>query len=78
MRGNVSYWTERNVLDFNIKVFIWSMTGDDESNFDGLEHNLFQLDNTLQNVIGVDKSDWGEKELNLLQCEGFNMERDGR
>ena len=54
------------------------MTGDDESNFDGLEHNLFQLDNTLQNVIGVDKSDWGEKELNLLQCEGFNMERDGR
>ena len=45
---------------------------------DGLEWNVLQLDNTLRNVIGVDESDWDGKELNILQCEGFNMERDGR
>ena len=65
-------------MDFNMKVLLWSMTGDDESNCDGLERNVLKLDNTLWNVIGVDKSYLGGKELNVLQCEGLNMERDGR
>ena len=28
--------------------------------------------------MGFEESDWGGKELNALQCEGFNMEYDGR
>ena len=52
------------------------MAGDNEPDYDGQERNELQLDNTLWNVIGVDKSDWDREELNVLKCEGFNMERD--
>ena len=61
-------------MDCNIKVFICIMTGDDKSDCDSLERNIFQLENTLRNVIGYDKSDWDRKELNVLQYEVFNME----
>ena len=53
-------------MDCNIKVFLRSMTGDDEFGCDGLEQKLMQLYNTLWNVIRVDESDWDRKELNVL------------
>ena len=38
-------------MDHNKKVFIWSMIGDDESDCDGLEQIVFQLENIPWNVI---------------------------
>ena len=32
-----------NWMDHNIKILLWSMTGDDESECDGLEWNLLQI-----------------------------------
>ena len=48
-------------MDFNMKVLLWSMTGDDESGCYILERNVLQLGNTLWNLIGVDESDWDGK-----------------
>ena len=78
MEGNESYWTEMNSMDCNIKVLLWIMTGDDESYCYLLEQGLLQLENTLQNVIGVDESYWDGNALNSLKCEGYDMECHGR
>ena len=48
-------------MDLSIKFLVWIMTGDDESDCDGLEQNISQLGNTLWNAIGVGESDWDRK-----------------
>ena len=53
-------------MDGNIKVLLWSMTGDDEFGCDGLERKLMQLYKILWNVIRFDESYWDRKELNVL------------
>ena len=65
-------------MDCSIKVLLWRMTGDDESDCYSLKRNVLQLENALWNVVGVDESDWDVKELNVLQCDGFKMERGRR
>ena len=77
MVGNKSYWTERNWMDHNIHFLLWIMKVYNESNWNGLERNILQLDNNLWNMIGLDKSDLDGKELIVLQFEVFNMEHDG-
>ena len=64
-------------MDYNIKVFIWIMIGNDESKCNRLERNILQLDNIIWNVIEVDESDWYVQGLNVFQCEGFNMNYGG-
>ena len=78
MVGNTPNCTERNCMYHNIKFLLWIMTGDDGSDCDGLERNVLQLYNMLWNVIGVDESYWDGKELNVLQCERFDMEFHGK
>ena len=39
----------------NVDILIRNMTGDDESNQDGLEQNGLQHENTLLNMMGVNK-----------------------
>ena len=60
-----------------MELLLWEMTGDDEYDQDGLEHNGSQDENNLFNVIVINKSDWYWEELNWLQHECFAITRDG-
>ena len=51
-------------MDLKVEVLLWKMTGDDESDQDGLEQNGSQHNNTLCNLIGVNKSDCDKYEVN--------------
>ena len=62
----------------NMEVLLWKMIGDKGSNQDVLEYNGSKHYNALQNVIGVNKLDWGGKERNGSQREGFAMKYYGR
>ena len=42
-------------MDHNIRVLLWSMIGDDESDFYFLERNVLQFENNIWNLIVVDE-----------------------
>ena len=48
-------------MNINVEVLLWNIIGDEKYDKVGLEQNVLQLYDTLWNVIGVNKSDWGVK-----------------
>ena len=40
---------------------LWNVTEDKGFNFEGLEQNGLQHKNTIWNMMGVNESDWAEK-----------------
>ena len=48
--------TERNWMDRNVKVLLWNMMGDDESDRDGLEQNGSEWIATWQYAMKPDGS----------------------
>ena len=42
-------------MDCKVEVLLWKMKGDDKSDQDGLKQKGSQHENTLWNVIGINK-----------------------